>query len=64
MKVMVGVEIGDRTVTETIITTEDFRGDYRNAVGECMARIELATYGPQQAEGHAFDEPLKMRNKP
>jgi hypothetical protein len=62
VKVTVAVEIGDRTVAEQIVTQEDFRGDYRAAVGECATRIELATYGPQQSQGgFAFDTVLQMR---
>ena len=64
MKVMIVLAIGERTVTETITTTEDFRGDYRAAVTEAATRIELGTYGPHGAEGYAFDEVLKMRPHP
>jgi hypothetical protein len=61
MKVIVAVELGDRTVTEQLITAENFRGDYRNAVTECAGRVELATFGPQLAEGASFDEQLRMK---
>jgi hypothetical protein len=62
MIVTVTVQIGARTVAEQITTPEDFRGDYRNAIGECASRVELSTFGPQlTAEGHAFDEQLKMK---
>jgi hypothetical protein len=62
MKVTVIVEIGKRTVVESLATEEDHRGDYRQAIGECATRIELATFGPSfQQEGHSFDEPLQMK---
>ena len=62
MKITVVMEMGGRTVVEQITTQEDFRGDYRAAVGECATRIELGTYGPQnQQEGFAFDPVLQMR---
>jgi hypothetical protein len=61
MKVTVLVELGERTVVEQITTKEDFRGDYRRAISECASRVELSTFGPQlSAEGHNFDEQLKM----
>jgi hypothetical protein len=62
MKVTVAVEFGSgRTVVEQMITGEDFRGDYRRAVGECIGRLELSTYGPQaNPEECAFDAPLQM----
>lgn len=62
MKVAVIVEIGGRTVMEQLTTAEDFRGDYRAAVGECASRIELATYGPGRVAGdtgHSFDEQIR-----
>ena len=65
MKVTVVVEIENRTVTEQLVTDEDYRGDYRQAVGECASRIELATFGPQfQKEGNKFDEQLRAKPQP
>lgn len=65
MKVTVTVEIDNRTVTEQLITEENYRGDYRSAVGECASRVELSTFGPQfHQEGHDFDEQLKPKPKP
>jgi hypothetical protein len=61
VKITVAVEIGDRTVCEQVLTKEDFRGDYRAAVTECVTRIELSTFGPQFTEGNSFDEQLRMR---
>jgi hypothetical protein len=62
MKITVAVEIGDRTVAEQITTKEDFRGDYRSAVTECVTRIELSTFGPHtDPEGYSFDPVLHMR---
>ena len=61
MKVMVAIELGERSVVETITTKEDFRGDYRSAVGECAMRVELATYGPQHSDQYVFDEPIQMK---
>ena len=64
MKITVVVEMGDRTVVEQVTTQEDYRGDYRAAVRECVTRIELGTYGPQQSqEGMAFDPVLQMRQQ-
>ena len=61
MKVTVLVEIGERTVVEQLITSENLRGDYRQAVAECASRVELSTFGPAfQQEGGSFDEQLKM----
>lgn len=62
MKITVHVEIGNRTVTETLVTTEDFRGDYRRAITEMSARVELSTFGPQTHEGCNFDEQLRPRD--
>lgn len=65
MKVTVLVEIDDRTVVEQIITKENMRGDYRNAVGQCASRVELSTFGPQfHPEGSDFDEQLRMKGQP
>jgi hypothetical protein len=65
VKVTVTVEIENRTVTEQIITEENYRGDYREAIGECIARVELSTFGPQfHQEGHNFDEQLRSRPDP
>jgi hypothetical protein len=62
MKVTVIVEIGKRTVVESLGTEENHRGDYRAAVGECISRVELSTFGPTfQQEGHNFDEPLQPK---
>jgi hypothetical protein len=65
MKVTVIVETAKRTVTETLVTDEDYRGDYRQAVGECASRVELSTFGPQfHKEGNKFDEPLQSKPQP
>jgi hypothetical protein len=62
MKVTVIVEIGKRTVTEQLVTEEDHRGDYRQAISECISRAELSTFGPTfTKEGHSFDEPLQAK---
>jgi hypothetical protein len=62
VKITVAVEIGKRTVIEHTETTEDYRGDYREAVSEIISRIELGTYGPQiKQEGYMFDSPLQMK---
>jgi len=64
MKVTVMVEIDKRTVTEQLVTEENYRGDYRAAIQECASRVELSTFGPQfQREGHDFDEQLKPKPK-
>ena len=65
MKVTVIVEIDKRTVTEQLITEENYRGDYRQAVGECASRVELSTFGPQfHPEGSKFDEQLQSKPQP
>jgi hypothetical protein len=62
MKVTVTVEIGKRTVTEQLVTEEDHRGDFRQAIREAFSRVELSTFGPTfQQEGHSFDEPLQVK---
>jgi hypothetical protein len=46
MKVMVAVEIGNRTVTEQHLVPGNTRKDWRAAISDIACRIELGTYGP------------------
>lgn len=46
MKIMVHLEVGNRTVTEQVCTDSMTRQEWRNNIAEIASRIELSTYGP------------------
>jgi hypothetical protein len=62
MKLTLAMEIGNRVVVEQLMTAEDFRGDFRTAIGAISARIELSTYGPPtDPEAATFDTMLEPK---
>jgi hypothetical protein len=62
VKLTIALEIGNRTVAEQVVTSEDFRGDFRTALSACGGRIELSTYGPpKDPQAQAFDTMLEPK---
>jgi hypothetical protein len=46
MKLSVALEMGGRTVCEQLVVPGDTRADFRGAINNIAARLELSTYGP------------------
>ena len=64
MKVTVAVEIGGRTVVESVTIPEHQRMHFRGIMSDIACRLELSTYGPPNAvpEMAAEDMPRSYAN--